>query len=212
MEGKILKGAVSVGAIVRQPVLQAADEAREILAKAKAESEQIRREAREEGFREGFGLWENAVKEAQQAALRYARQHQEDFLKLSVRIAEKILGDTLREDPERIVSVVLEALRNVSRERRLTIEAARGEASILERHRATLEARVGPECTLRILESNEVRSGGCLLRSELGTIDARVETQLALLEKALLEDAALTPTSDPIMPAGTSGAGHEATQ
>lgn len=195
MEGKILKGSVGEGAIVRQPVLQAADEARSILASARAERDRIQQEAREHGFREGFTQWDRAIREAQQAAVRYARQHQEDFLKLSVRIAEKILGDVLREDPERIVSVVQEALRNLSRERRLTIEAAPGEAAILERHRAALEVRIGPECTLRIVESPAVPSGGCLLRSELGTIDARVETQLQLLEKALLEDAALFATA-----------------
>lgn len=190
MEGRILKAPVAAGAIVRQEVVSAAEEARRILNQALSESERIRREAREEGFREGFSQWDTAIRDAQQAAAVYARQHQEDFLRLSVRIAEKILGEALRVNPERVVGVVHEALRNLSRERRLTIEVAPGQAAILEQHRASLEARLGPECSLRILDSPEVTAGGCLLRSELGTIDARVETQLQLLERALLESAA----------------------
>lgn len=188
MEGKILKAPAGSGAIVRHEVLDAATEARTILEGARAESDRIRTEAREDGFRQGFEQWDSAIREAQQAAARYSRQHQQDFLRLSVRIAEKILGESLREQPERLVGVVQEALRNLSRERRLTIEVAPGQSAILERHRANLEARLGPECALRIVDSTEVGIGGCLLRSELGTIDARIETQLTLLEKALLED------------------------
>ncbi len=199
MEGKILKGGVSAGAIVRQPVLQAADEAREILDRVRAQKQQIEQEAREQGFREGFQQWDEAIRQAQHAADMFSQQHQQDFLKLSVRIAEKILGDALSANPEYIVQIVKEALRNLSRERRLTIEVATGCGAILETHRQALEARVGQDCTVRIIESDEVRFGGCLLRSELGVIDARVDTQLDLLEKALLHDhAANSPASKPI--------------
>ncbi|MCU0227880.1 MAG: FliH/SctL family protein [Bryobacterales bacterium] len=186
MEGRILKGAVGAGAIVRQPLLQAAEEAREILTQAHQERDRIRQEAREQGFREGFQQWDTAIRRVKDTTDTYVREHQQDFLKLAVRIAEKILGDSLRADPQQIIQVVREALRNLSRERRLTIEVAPGQGDFLESQRQALEARVGQDCTVRILETPEVSPGGCLLRSDLGIIDARVETQLALLERALL--------------------------
>jgi flagellar biosynthesis/type III secretory pathway protein FliH len=194
MEGRILKSAATPGAIVRHEVLDAAAEARAILDQAYAERERVTAQAREEGFREGFSQWDAAIRGAQEAAAGYARQHQQDFLRLSVRIAEKILGEALRENPERLLSVVQQALRNLSRERRLTIEVSPGQSVLLERHRASLEARLGSECSLRIVDSPDVAIGGCLLRSELGTIDARIETQLQLLERALLEDLAAAPS------------------
>lgn len=186
MEGKILKANTASSPIVRQEVLQAADEAKAILTEAQEIRERILREAQEHGFRLGFEQWESAIREAQQSAERYTQQHREDILRLSMRIAEKILGEALLERPERMVGIVHEALRNLSRERRLTIEVAPGFGALLETHRVSLQARLGPECSLCILESSEIQAGGCLLRSELGTIDARIETQIKLLERALL--------------------------
>jgi type III secretion protein L len=37
-----------------------------------------------------------------------------------------------------------------------------------------------------IVPDPKVASGGCIIESEVGTVDARLETQLRALEKALL--------------------------
>ena len=40
---------------------------------------------------------------------------------------------------------------------------------------------------LSILEDSQVEPGGCVVETNLGYVDARIETKLELLEKALIK-------------------------
>lgn len=188
MDGKILKANTGAGQIVRQQVLSAAEEAARILADAEAARDEIRAEAWRTGYAEGLQQWEAVLEEARAQGERYRKDCQADFVRLAIRIAGKILGEELQAAPERVAAIVGEALKSVTRERALTIRVAPGAAAVLTPHLAKLRERLPQDCSVRLAESAEIAEGGCMIVSELGTIDARVEVQLEMLERALLHE------------------------
>lgn len=188
MEGKVLKANYSPGQIVRQQVLSAAEQAERLVADAEAAREDIRAEAWRTGYSEGLLQWEAALEAARAQTERYRKECQADIVRLAVRIAGKILGEELQATPERMVAIVGEALKSVTRERALTIRVALGAAAVLTPHLAKLRERLPQECSVRVAESAEIGEGGCMIVSELGAIDARVEVQLEMLQRALLHE------------------------
>lgn len=188
MEGKILKSNYGAGQIVRQQVLSAAEQAERLVAEAEAAREEIRAEAWRTGYTEGLLQWEAGLEEARAQSERYRKDCQADIVRLAIRIAGKILGEELKAAPERVVSIVDEALKSVTRERTLTIRVAPGVAAVLTPHLARLRERLPQDCSVRVAESTEIADGGCMIISELGAIDARVEVQLEMLERALLHE------------------------
>ncbi|MDX2153467.1 MAG: FliH/SctL family protein [Bryobacteraceae bacterium] len=191
MEGKVLKAAAAqaTGPVLKQQVLSASEQAQRILAEAAAERERLHAEAFEAGFRAGLAQWETAIAETQRSVRDYIEASRPEVLRLAVRIAEKILGEEVKAAPERLAGIVDEALRSIVRERRVTVYVAPGGRAVLEPARARFEQRLGPDCALRLDEASDLAPGDCRIVSELGAIDARIETQLRLIERALLEEA-----------------------
>ncbi len=190
MAGRVLKAIRPSGTIVRAQVMTAAERAERILAECEAECARLRDTAWRQGWASGLGEWQAALDEAQKKAEAYRASVEPELGRLAVRIASKIIGEIVEQDPARVVNVTREALRSVSRERQLTIRVAPGFGELIESRLDRLRERLAPDCLIRVSESADVDPGGCLLVSELGVIDARIETQLAHIERALTGGAA----------------------
>jgi flagellar biosynthesis/type III secretory pathway protein FliH len=194
MDEKIIKAdaaaapaAISAGQkVVKKDVYLAGVEAREIVDAAGREAQAIADAAREEGYREGLSRWNQALEEAGKASERLAREHEEELVRLALRIAEKILGHEVQADPGAIAGIVEEALKSVRRERSLTIRVNPAHVEELRSRLDRLRDAAGGVRQIRIVANAEIQPGGCVVESELGTIDAQLETQLQCLEQILL--------------------------
>ena len=198
---KIIKSASPNGGSVRSSVtkrqiVEAREEARRILAAAEAEAAVLRdsaeaeaRERRETAYREGYEAalleWNALLFEARERREAAINGIQKDLLRLSVKIAEKIIGRELTRDPKTIGTLVANALRNVRRNELITIRVNPADAIALENCRADLDP-AGRARFLEIVPDPRVVGGGCVIESESGAVDAQLETQLRVLERALL--------------------------
>lgn len=94
----------------------------------------------------------------------------------------RLLGDCLK-DPEMAVSAVRSALAACDSWQQLTLEVHAGDLDLIQG-----VVREDPELSqkaLRVVASNVVQVGGCRITSSEGTLDARLEVQLAALRKQL---------------------------
>lgn len=152
---------------------------------ASVEAERIRADARRHGFAEG---WEHAMASASEVlarahheARRQRERSEDDLRRLAVAIAERILGAELSVRPEAVEGIVKQALVVAGRRRDLLLRVHPEDASLLG---ALVESRsLEVECDPR------VRRGGCVLKVGRSTIDARLDTQLAVLEQALRDES-----------------------
>jgi type III secretion protein L len=170
----------------RDVIALAQEKARQILDEAERERGAILEQARQEGHAKGLAEWNHILAQATQRGEELARSWEENMLRLSVRVAEKIIGEELKLHPETIAGIVREALAGIRPGRHLVIQVNDAEAQEVRTRTARLKESLSAGCEIEIVASATVPAGGCVIESELGIVDARLETQLKCLEEALV--------------------------
>lgn len=190
------------GGVLDRRVIAAGETAERIIRDAEAEAERIRKAAetlragvesvREQARREGFAKGEAAGKAlVTEQLLRLDRMREEFFskaepeiIRLVLAIAEKLIGQIAAERPDTVKGVVRQALERSIGDRitvKLNPEDYRTVMSEGYEFRDVLDR------TKRLLfkEDETIHKGGCVVETEVGTIDAQIETQLEAIRKAL---------------------------
>lgn len=205
MEIKIIKNSAAEqpepspgsGKIIKKELFEASQEARNIVDAARREAEQIVAKAEQErtasvdaglqlGYEDGLKNWNRILAGAWQARENLKTEWEQSLLHLAVRVAEKIIGEQLRLQPDAIVSIVREALKSVGQERQLTLLIHPDHRETVQANLDRLQALVGPSRQIHLVANPDIAPGGCVVESELGVIDAKLETQLKCLEDILL--------------------------
>lgn len=188
---RVLKGRVvdRLGEAERELQKLRAD-SEKVLEEARREADQIRRRAREEGRREAL---EECMEELAKARAEYAKLKQRaerDMVTLAFEVARRVVGHKIEVEPRVVRDIVGEAL-----------TAARGREQIVvhvhpDDHQ---EVRAARDRYARSLEGVPVyfevdatlERGDCVIETESGRIDARLDTQLQVMREALEEGAPL---------------------
>jgi type III secretion protein L len=188
-----------VSAIVKREYLDAKAEAGRILAEAKAEAERLMqsaetyaREAHDTAYRQGR---EEALLELSQSliATRETRDKalaviEKDILRLAVKIAEKIIGREIEHDRQTIAGIVAQALHHARHSEMVTVRVNPADLPVVEEQRKHLNPG-GRVRYLDFVADPGVKPKGCLIITDTGTINADLDTQLRVLERALLSRA-----------------------
>jgi type III secretion protein L len=169
----------------RDVVVLAQEQAKQIIEEAERRRDAIREQASEEGRARGLAEWNHILATASQRAEQLTKSWEETMLRLSIRVAEKIIGEQLKLRPETIVEILRQVLRGARPGKHLTIQVNPAELQQVRDHIEALQAP-GATSEIEIVASASVLPGGCVIESELGIIDARLETQLKCLEDALV--------------------------
>ena len=187
------------GSITKKQIVDARAEARRIIADAQEDAAAIRtsaesfaRESYETAYREGceaaLAEWNTLLLEARADRAQALAGVERDLLRLAVKIAEKILGHEIKRDRTAIVDIVATALRQARRNEMITIRVNPADLMVIEEQRQRLD-RADREKYVDLVPDPRVTSGGCMIESESGAIDAQLETQFRVLERALLKRA-----------------------
>ncbi len=174
----------------RDVVALAQEKAKQIIEEAEQGRDAIREQARQEGIAQGLAEWNRILARASQKADELSKAWEETMLRLSIRVAEKIVGEQLRLHPESIVEIVREVLKSIRPGKHLTIQVNQAEAQYARARIDRLKEALGTSSEIEIVAASNVAPGGCVIESELGIIDARLETQLKCLEDALVRGVA----------------------
>ena len=173
------------------------------------EDEQLAEEAKQRGFDEGFrqgseqarlelqAHWDERMQEASDI-VREAYTAKESLIgeaeaflvELSCRIAEKVIGRKLSESPELTLELVGRALSRRKEQGVITLCVAPVQFTFLEAAREELALAIDSQAKLQVVPDPSVKEGGCVIRSAFGSIDARIDTQLAAIRQELLQVAA----------------------
>jgi len=99
-------------------------------------------------------------------------------------ISEKVIGKMVRENEDTIKSIVRQAV-DSSLGERITVRLNPEDYKTVTNDE--LEFKDILDRTKRIFfkEDDSITKGGCIVETEVGTIDARLETQLKAIRKAL---------------------------
>lgn len=172
-------------------------QAHELIERARQEAEQVRRQAREEEAQRARRLADQALRESveeQVAAFRRAaeellaqmRQACEERLAkierqsvtLVTAMTEKVIGRQLEQDDALVLEVVRAALAEAAGAEQVTVHVSPHDDELVRAAQAELVGVLGSVDQLRLVADEGVSRGGCIVETERGRFDARIETQL----------------------------------
>ncbi|MDA0183863.1 FliH/SctL family protein [Solirubrobacter phytolaccae] len=200
-----------------QPAMSPVDQAAavmDVLAEARAEADQIRRQALEEGYAAGrhealealapaLAALGAATEEVRAAQADTASELELRAVELGMALASKVLAGALSVEPERVLDSVQGALRGIVERERVIVMVNPEDLEIVQGAAEELKATLGGIDHCVIEAERRVGRGGCIVRTPVGDVDARIETKL---ERASEVVAAALGKSSPGKPAAKSAA------
>ncbi len=164
--------------------------------------EEARRQGYGDGYEEGLNIGRRKMKRLRKKLKDYTSrlrelklqgeglrrqlvlQARDDLLDLSVRIAEKILRSQIDLQPERIEDIVTDLLQKTTGAE-VVVKAAPSSVLLLQQSRETLRGVLPEDCRLGFESDNSLAPGECIVRSDSGTLDARLGPQLEKFRQRL---------------------------
>jgi|GEM_PF-1492778 len=174
----------------QQLVTEAEDKAKDIIAQAEEEAARMKEQARQEGFAQGShesaDKYTQMILEHSQRLEKKESEVANQVLKLSMAIAKKIIGNTLQAQPETIVEMAKNHLVSVKQRREVFLCVSSSDLEMLRTHKRALLDQLGRAKEIEIRADDNLSPGSMLIETEAGSIDAKLETQLNIIEQKLM--------------------------
>lgn len=190
----------------KQAVAQAQQEAAALLEAARAEADTIRSQAWAEAHQAGLEAGREAalqegrvqleallttvrgvLEEANRVAVEAARRHEEEIVQAALMIAARLARQPEVLGPETVRRLLDEVLPRAAGIRQVTIRLHPGDLQALEGMSTNLAAQLDGGARVEWVGDDRIARGGCLIETERGQLDARVETRLARIAERLVE-------------------------
>lgn len=166
--------------------------------KMTAALEDARIKGYEEGYQAGRKDGEQSVSDLIQEARQIVDLSQEEYVKklteaepmminIAIALAEKIVGNQLKEQPEQWTDVVKAAVKEVKEHDNIKIFVHPSKYKLTLNDKKLLKAALNESTDIFIYPNEELVEDACMIETSFGTIDASIHTQLAEIKKQLLE-------------------------
>jgi type III secretion protein L len=180
----VVEAKLSAGDIVAE----ANRKAEEIRADAERERAELLETTREQGHQEGLAQVTEQLARAKIQAGEMLKQNEHAVIALACKLAEKIIGREVEKDPQALVELCATAIDNVRGAKAMVLRVNPRNAALLRAAKKDLMDLIGRSVDLAIKEDADIDDEGCVIQTEFGTIDAKLHTQLAILQRVLLEE------------------------
>jgi flagellar assembly protein FliH len=145
-------------------------------------------EQAEKQFGDSSQALAEAVAEVSRLRETLARNSRQDMLRLVMAIAEQVILREAKADPEVVLHIIENALQASVRSDSYRIRVNPADLDIVTEKKPLFFASMSGLKNLVIEPDPAVTAGGCQVESELGEVDATLETQLDAIQKALDDD------------------------
>jgi flagellar assembly protein FliH len=187
---------------------RARHEAESLVEDAQVQADVLREAAWQEGFHDGQTTGRSAMEmtlrdewEAEKKALRTQIQafvddigtarealwesQETEMVAFVLTIARQVIKTEVTQNPEVVRSIIQNALRRVTDKEQVRIRVSVGDAPQVRAMREELLAMTDGLRQFEIMDDRRVGDGGCVIETNAGTIDAKIETQMLEVERAL---------------------------
>ena len=112
------------------------------------------------------------------------RKIEKELVELALAIARQVICKEITIDKEIVVCVAREALAKVEDPGRIKIKMSPSDLQFINETRFQLSNLVENFDTVTLEATESIQSGGCIIETDLGEIDARIEKQLQAVEES----------------------------
>lgn len=181
-------------------------EAERLVDEAREEAERVRTDARDEAYAEALvearerleqeltatlqrqvSAFDEArtvlMRQIEAAAADHRREIEQELVRLVATMAEKVIRRRVESEDGVVLDVVRSTIERAAGAERLTVRVpAPDEERVREAMAELLAAADGPE-QLEIVADEAIGAGGCIVETERGRFDARIQTQIEQLSE-----------------------------
>ncbi len=127
---------------------------------------------------------ENMMSELAAMRQKIQAQIENEVVELALHIARKVIGQEVQTNRSAVAAIVREALKLVEDPEEITIRMNPADIQQLQNAQIDIGCPGGHGDRIQFREDRGVETGGCLVQTEYGEIDARIEEQLRTIEEA----------------------------
>lgn len=148
------------------------------------ECEKLKVQAQKEGFEQGFADWVGKISEMEKEIRKVREDMQKVVVPIALRAAKKIVGREINSSDTAIIDIIANSLKSVSQHKKINIYVNRKDFEAVEKNRKKIKNVFENLEALSIQPNDDVESGGCIIETEAGIINAQLENQWIILENA----------------------------
>jgi len=177
-------------------------EAERIMDEAKKSAEfllaEVKQNAKEEGYTYGERLAQQHYNDLIAEATEFREQSKKlyektlaslehDIVDLVLNIAEKVVGDEIRNNQEAIIGVVRETILSCCNRENIVLKVSNDDYDYVVANEETLRMNIKGLDELEIRKDSSLAKGSCVIETEYGSIDGSCDTRLESIRKAFFE-------------------------
>lgn len=159
----------------------------------------------QEGYQEGFLQWAQHLAQLENTLADLKQALEKKVLSLALQAAKKIVGQHLSLSEDAIVEIVTMSLKPVAQHKKITIYVNPQEWAAVDQAKPRLRPLFEHLESLSVRPRDGISPGGCMIETELGIINAKIEQRWSVLEQAFEKMAAAVPSTPPPVAAAEEG-------
>jgi flagellar assembly protein FliH len=179
-------------------------EAAQIIAVARKEAEVIRKQAETDGKAAAqkaihelarqqmtqqtatlFPALRSAIQQLQQAKQAWLMHWERAGVHVATAIAQKVIRREVAQEPNVSMRLLREALELAAGHTELRIRLSPHDHRVLGDEAKSLIKELNPMAAAELIADPEISAGGCVVETRFGSVDQRIESQLARIEEEL---------------------------
>ena len=183
-------------------IKNAQEEASKIVEEAKIEQENLKKNSysegytkgEEEGYNEGKAEVERLIERTHKILVGIMARREEilseteqQIVELVILMTRKVVKIISENQKSVLMANVLQALKKVKGRGDVTIRVNLEDVKLTSEHTADFIKQVENIQGITVLEDSTIDKGGCVVETDFGAIDARIQNQLSELETAILD-------------------------
>lgn len=131
---------------------------------------------------------DEALRELESIKKHFSLALEREALGLALAVAKKIVGYEVQKSGDAIIKVVREALGKVVDDTHIRVRVHPTQVQLIENARSQFADLVTNTESIIFESDQSLTPGGCLIETNFGDIDARLETQFRVIEEALAKE------------------------
>ena len=184
-ESKVIPAdVISTSLTTAQMVEKAETDVQEYRKQVEEECVKLREEAKAAGFEEGLKQWAQKIKELEEHIENVRGEMSEVIVPVALKAAKKVVGREIELNPKAVLDIVRSNLKAVTSHSNITIYVSKKDLDLVEKERDDLKKLFEKIESFTIRERADIEPGGCVIETEGGIINARLENVWQTLEKA----------------------------
>lgn len=171
------------------------DAKEQALLKKKAVFEEARHSGYDEGYAEGKNEAQNLITEAEitlreayEEKKRILQKVEPDAVSLVISIVEKLLGETVKLNPEVVLYVIRTGLEDAPAEaKELSVRVSAEDFETASEMKQDILAYVDSDTELSIVKDARLSLGQCVIDTPIGSVDSSIDTQWNSVKNDLIQ-------------------------